>query len=60
MPYEASGAIRYKISPGYFQAAGTALLAGRTFSQHDDAGTPPVAIINQEFARKIIGTNPGQ
>jgi predicted permease len=48
-------AITYKISPEYFQAAGTAMLAGRTFSQRDDKDAPPVAVVNQEFARKVFG-----
>ncbi len=55
----AAQAIRYKISPEYFQAAGTALLAGRTFSRHDDKDAPPVAVINQEFARKMFGSVTG-
>ena len=49
-------AVTYKISPKYFQAAGTAMLAGRTFSLHDDKDAPPVAVVNQEFARKIFGS----
>jgi predicted permease len=52
----AAQAITYKISPEYFQAAGTALLAGRTFSRRDDKGASPVAVINQEFARKMFGS----
>jgi predicted permease len=52
----AAQAITYKISPEYLQAAGTALLAGRTFSSHDDKNGPPVAVINEEFARKIFGS----
>jgi predicted permease len=43
------------ISPGYFHAAGTALLSGRTFTWHDSKNTPRVAVINQEFARKVFG-----
>ncbi len=54
----ASEAIQYNISPGYFQAAGTALLAGRTFTWHDDKDSPRVAVINQEFARRIFGSIP--
>jgi predicted permease len=46
----------YNISPDYFHAAGTALLAGRTFSWHDDKNAPRVAVINQQFARKIFGS----
>jgi predicted permease len=45
-----------KISPEYFRAAGTALLSGRTFTWHDDKDAPPVAVINQEFARRIFGS----
>ena len=46
----------YSISPEYFRAAGTSLLAGRSFSWHDDKNAPRVAVINQEFARKIFGS----
>ncbi|MGB0123663.1 MAG: FtsX-like permease family protein, partial [Silvibacterium sp.] len=52
----AAQAITYKISPEYFRAAGTALLSGRTVTWHDDKNAPPVAVINQEFARKIFGS----
>jgi predicted permease len=46
----------YKVSPGYFDAAGTALLAGRTFSWHDDDKAPRVAVVNREFAQKLFGS----
>ncbi|HEY9139869.1 MAG TPA: ABC transporter permease [Bryobacteraceae bacterium] len=49
-------AIRYEISPEYFDAAGTHLLAGRTFTRHDDKGAPGVAVINKLFARRIFGS----
>jgi predicted permease len=52
----AANAFLYNISPDYFHAAGTALLAGRTFSWHDDKNAPRVAVINQQFARKIFGS----
>ena len=52
----ASEAIQCNISPGYFQAAGTALLAGRDLTWHDDKRSPRVAVINQEFARRIFGS----
>ena len=45
-----------KISPEYFRAAGTALLSGRTLTWHDDADAPRVAVVNREFARKILGS----
>ena len=46
----------FRMSPEYFQAAGTALLAGRTFSWHDDKGTQRVAVVNREFAVKVFGS----
>ena len=44
------------ISPRYFETAGTRLLAGRDFTWHDDKRAPPVAIVNQTFARRVFGT----
>ncbi len=52
----AAEAIWYKISPEYFEAAGTALLAGRNISWHDDANAPRVAVVNAEFARRMFGS----
>ena len=49
-------AFMFSISPDYFQAAGTALLSGRTLTWHDDKNAPPVAVINQELARKTFGS----
>jgi hypothetical protein len=46
----------YHVSPGYFQAAATTLLAGRTFTWHDDKNAPRIAVVNQEFARKLFGS----
>ena len=46
----------FSISPEYFQAAGITLLFGRTFTWHDDKNAPPVAAINQEFARRVFGS----
>jgi predicted permease len=54
----AAEVIQYDISPDYFHAAGTALLAGRSFTWHDDKHAPRVAVINQEFARRIFGSVP--
>ncbi len=47
---------RYDISPQYFQAAGTTLLAGRDFTWHDDKDAPPVAVVNRDFASRIFGS----
>jgi predicted permease len=46
----------YAASPGYFEAAGTTLLAGRAFIWADDKDAVPVAVVNQEFARKVFGS----
>jgi predicted permease len=48
--------VTYSVSPGYFQAAGTALLAGRDFSWHDDHDSPRVAVVNLNFAHKVFGS----
>jgi predicted permease len=47
---------RYEVSPGYFEAAGTSLLAGRAFNWDDDKNAPRVAVVNREFARKMFGS----
>ena len=52
----ASSAFLYHVSPRYLQAEGTALLAGRAFTSHDDRQAPRVAIVNHEFARRIFGS----
>jgi predicted permease len=44
----------YHVSPGYLAAAGTPLLAGRDVSFTDTQKTPAVAIVNQEFARRLF------
>jgi predicted permease len=46
----------FKISPEYLRAAGTALLAGRSITWHDDANAPRVAVVNQQFARRVFGS----
>ena len=46
----------FGISPNYFHAAGTILLSGRNVTWHDDKNAPRVAVINQEFARKVFGS----
>jgi predicted permease len=48
--------ILFRASPGYFHAADTTLLAGRDFTWNDDKDSPHVAVINQEFARKMFGS----
>jgi predicted permease len=52
----AAQAYQYRASPGYFRAAETTLLTGRTFTWHDDKNAPRVAVVNAEFARKLFGS----
>ncbi len=49
-------ATTYSISPGYFQASATTLLAGRTFNWRDDKNAPKVAVVNRQFAREVFGS----
>jgi predicted permease len=48
----------FNVSPDYFRASGTSLLAGRAFTWHDDTNAPRVAVVNPEFASKILGSVP--
>ena len=43
------------VSAGWFQTYGTRLLAGRDFSSADTPAAPPVAIVNETFARRFTG-----
>ncbi|HEY3626342.1 MAG TPA: ABC transporter permease [Terracidiphilus sp.] len=52
----AADAMDYNISPGYLEAAGTRLLAGRDLSFRDDKPSPKVAVINRQFAVKVFGS----
>jgi hypothetical protein len=48
----------YDVSPGYLRTTGTKLLAGRDVSLSDGPKAPPVAVVNQEFARDLFHTDP--
>jgi putative ABC transport system permease protein len=39
------------ISPEYFEAMDARLIAGRTFTHQDSAGTPPVIIVDESLAK---------
>ena len=55
-PKNAHLASHYYVAPGYFQTAGTRRLAGREFTPQDKPKSPLVAIVNQTFARSVVGT----
>jgi predicted permease len=48
----------YPVSPEYLRAAGTVLLAGRDVSWQDTKEAPPVAIVNETFARTMWARTP--
>jgi len=45
-----------KGTPEYFDSVGTHLVMGRGFTPQDVLGAPPVAVVNQEFAKQFFGT----
>jgi predicted permease len=48
------------VSAGYFETLGITLLAGRAFDERDNAGSAPVAVIDQVMAERYfaVGVNP--
>lgn len=41
------------VSPDYFATMGVALLAGRTFTERDNADAPLVAMVDETFVRRV-------
>jgi putative ABC transport system permease protein len=41
------------VTPGYFEALGASLVAGRDFDRFDRAGRPMVALVNETMARQV-------
>jgi putative ABC transport system permease protein len=54
-PADTYGAFRYAVSPGYVEAAGIPLRAGRTFDTRDTAPAPHVALISESLAKARFG-----
>jgi predicted permease len=46
------------VTPGYFEAMGMHLLAGRGFTVKDEAKAPVVAVVNASFAKHYFGDRP--
>ncbi|MBV9501084.1 MAG: ABC transporter permease [Acidobacteriaceae bacterium] len=44
------------VTPEYFQTLGTPLVLGRDFSAQDSASSPRVAIVNETFVKRYLGT----
>jgi predicted permease len=43
------------VSPGWFQTFGMRIIAGRDIDAHDVAGSEPVLVVNESFARRFFG-----
>jgi predicted permease len=52
----AASSMMYRISPEFLAAAQAPLLAGRAFTWDDNKSAPRVAVVNQTFARKVLGS----
>ena len=46
-----------RVSPDFFQTMRTTLVAGRDFTADDSPNAPRVAIVNQSFARDVLGVS---
>jgi putative ABC transport system permease protein len=46
-----------RVSSGYFKTLETPLLVGRDFNENDTLTSPPVAIVNEKFARIVFGND---
>ena len=42
------------VTPQYFRTFGIQMDRGRAFTEADRAGSPPVAVVNQAFAKKFL------
>ena len=54
--YVTASAYLFRVSPRYFRAAGTRLLAGRNLSWQDSKNATRVAVVNGEFAHRLFGS----
>jgi len=44
------------VSPGYFETMGIRVIAGRDLDKNDTAESPRVAVVNQTFVRRYLGS----
>ncbi|SRR5579871_864090 len=44
-----------RVGPGFFRTLGVPIVAGRDFTDRDNAGSARVAIVNRSFARALTG-----
>jgi macrolide transport system ATP-binding/permease protein len=58
-PGQDSATVLYNVvDDGFFSTLGVPILTGRAFLPTDRADSPPVAVVNQEFARRYLGDRP--
>lgn len=58
-PDDSDAALRYAVTPGYFETMHIPLLSGRLLDEHDVAGAPGAVLISEAFAkRKFPGQDP--
>jgi len=46
-----------RVGPRYFETMGTPFAAGRDFNEHDTLQSPTVAIVNQTFVKRYLGSS---
>jgi putative ABC transport system permease protein len=54
-PSQARDCLRSHVGPGYFEVLATKLLAGRAIDDRDTATSAKVAVVNEAFARTLLG-----
>ena len=52
---ESHAASYNRVSPGYFDTTGTAIVRGRAIDERDRVDTPRVAVVSEAFAKKFFG-----
>ncbi|MEZ5316640.1 MAG: ABC transporter permease [Vicinamibacterales bacterium] len=52
---EDGSALRYAVTPDYFETMGIPIVAGRRLAATDRPGAPPVVVINRSLAEQLFG-----
>ena len=53
-PRESGAALRYAVTPGYFEVMRIPLRRGRLLDAHDDRSAPRAVLLNESFARRTF------